>query len=100
MNIAIVDDEKVELETAEAFLKFYIRKFYPEREAEIHIEIFRAADEFLQVFSADLYQLVVLGDGMEDVANFVRARGGLDTKILFLKLKDDWWRENYEHRNR
>ena len=100
MNIAIVDDEKIELETAEVFLRHYIRKFYPERAAEIHIEIFRAADEFLQVFSAELYQLVVLGDGMEDVANFVRARGGLDTKILFLKLKDDWWRENYEYRNR
>ena len=93
MNIAIVENEKVELETAEAFLKFYIRKFYPEYESEIGIEVFQRTEDFFQVFSADLYQLVVLGDGMEDVANFVRTRGGFDTKILFLKLKDDWWRE-------
>ena len=89
MNIAIVDDEKVELETAEVFLRHYIKKFYPEREAEIHIEIFRAADEFLQVFSAELYQLVVLGDGMEDVANFIRERGD-NVPILFFELNGNF----------
>ena len=89
MNIAIVDDEKVELETAEVFLRHYIKKFYPEREAEIHIEIFRAADEFLQVFSAELYQLVVLGARMEDVANFVRARGD-NVPILFFELNGNF----------
>lgn len=97
MNIAIVNDEKVELETAEAFLRFYVRKFYPEREAEIYIEVFQRVEDFFQIFCADLYQLVVLGDGMENVANFVRTRGGLSTKILFLKLNDNWWRENYEY---
>ena len=89
MNIAIVDDEKVELETAEVFLRHYIKKFYPEREAEIHIEIFRAADEFLQVFSAELYQLVVLGARMERVANSIRAHGD-NVPILFFELNGNF----------
>ena len=89
MNIAIVDEEKIELETAEAFLRFYIRKFFPERENGIHIEIFQRAEDFLQVFSAGWYQLVILGARMENVAGFIRGRG--DTKIIFLKLNDDWW---------
>lgn len=84
MNIAIVESEKVELETAEAFLRFYVRKFYPEREDEIHIEVFQRTEDFLQIFSAELYQLVVLGDGMDNVANFVRAFGD-NVPILFLK---------------
>ena len=89
MNIAIVDDEKVELETAEVFLRAYVRKFFHEHESEIHIEVFRSDSEFVQVFSAGWYQLVILGARMENVAGFIRGRG--DTKIIFLKLNDDWW---------
>ena len=91
MNIAIVDEEKIELETAEAFLRFYIKKFFPERENGIHIEIFQHAEDFLQVFSAEWYHLIILGACMESVAGFIRARG--DTKIIFLKLNDEWWRD-------
>ena len=89
MNIAIVDDEKVELETAEAFLRFYVKKFYPEHESEISIEVFQRVENFIQVFSPRLYQLVILGGGMQNIANFIRANDNFDTKILFLKLNDN-----------
>ncbi len=52
MNIAIVDDEKVDLEAAEFFLRCYSKKFWSEHEAEIHIENFHRAEDFLRVFSA------------------------------------------------
>lgn len=90
MNIAIVDDEKIELETAETFLRFYIRKFFPERENGIHIEIFRRAEDFLQVFSAGWYHLVILGACMESVAEVIRARGDEEVQILFLKMNDNF----------
>lgn len=93
MNIAIVDEEKIELETAKTFLRFYIRKFFPERENGIYIEIFRRAGDFLQVFSAGWYHLIILGARMESVAEVIRGRGDCDTEIIFLKLNDDWWGE-------
>ncbi len=40
MNIAIVDDEKIELETAETFLRLYIKKFWAKYESLINIETF------------------------------------------------------------
>lgn len=89
MNIAIVDDEKVELETAEAFLRFYVKKFYPEHESEIYIEVFQRVEDFFQIFCAGLYQVVILAAEMKSVANFIRARGDKDIKILFLKLNDN-----------
>lgn len=90
MNIAIVDDEKVELETAEVFLRAYVRKFFHEHESEIHIEVFRSDSEFVQVFCAGWYQLIVLGTRMRDLADFIRARGEYDAGILFLELNDNF----------
>ena len=90
MNIAIIDKEKVNLETAEAFLRYYIKNFYSEHEAEISIEVFHCAKDFLQIFSPGLYHLVILGSDMEEVAEFIRANGDFTTKIIFLKLNDDY----------
>ena len=57
MNIAIVNDEKVELETIETFLRVYIKKFLPERKSEIYIEIFTLQfRKFLLVFSLSDFQ--------------------------------------------
>lgn len=88
MNIAIVDDEKVDLEAADFFLRCYIKKFWSEHEAEIHIENFHRAEDFLRVFSAQCYHLVILGANMEHVEKFIRAENNFDTKIIFLKLND------------
>lgn len=97
MNIAIVDDEKIELETAEAFLRFYVKKFWSEHNTKIHIEVFYRAEDFFKIFCAGWFQAVILGAGMKDVANFIRARGDYDAKIIFLKLNDDSEGKNYEH---
>ena len=77
MNIAIVDDEKISLETAEIFLRCYIKKF----RAEIHIETFYSARDFLTFFSPKIYRLVILGGHMKNIAELIRA---YDVKILFL----------------
>lgn len=90
MNIAIIDDEKIDLEIAETFLHFYIKKFWANYEPLIHIETFYTAKDFIQVFSAGLYQLVILGDSMRKLADFIRARGDYDVKIIFLKLSDNY----------
>ena len=89
MNIAIVNKEKIELEIAEVFLKFYVKKFWSIPESQIHIEIFQRPEEFLQIFDKGWYHLVVLGDGMESVADFIRERGD-DVAILFLQLSDNF----------
>ncbi len=89
MNIAIVNDEKVELETAETFLRVYIKKFLPERKSEINIEIFQRTEDFFQIFSAGLYNFVIIGAHMEEVANFIRASGDYDAKILLFKFNDN-----------
>ena len=93
MNIAIVDEEKIELETAEIFLRCYIKKFWSQYESSIHIEIFQSAEDFIQFFCAGLYHLVILGNHMEKTANFIRACGDYDTKIIFLKNNDDFKNE-------
>ena len=101
MNIAIVDEEKIELETAETFLRFYIRKFFPERQSQIHIEIFRRAEDFLQVFSAGWYHVIILGARMESIAQVIRGRGDGEVKIIFLQMNDNFGGGGiYEHRNR
>lgn len=100
MNIAIVDDEKIELETAETFLRYYVKKFYPGFERDINIEVFQRVEEFLQIFNPGLYNVIILSAHMEGVANFIRAQGDCDTKIIFLKLNDDCCGggvEIYEH---
>ena len=81
MNIAIVDDEKVELETAETFLRCYIKKFLKDYESLIHIETFRAPDEF---FFPNFYQVVILGGHMKAFANSIAARVNRNAKIFLI----------------
>ena len=82
MNIAIVDNEKIELETAEALLRFYVKKFWADCESRIHIETFYNAKVFLTFFSPKFYQLVILGGHMKKIANLIYST---NIKILFLK---------------
>ena len=90
MNIAIVDDEKVDLEAAEVFLRVYVKKFLADYESSIHIETFYSVTEFIQIFSTGLYQLVILGERVKELADFIRACGDYEVKIIFLKLNDDY----------
>lgn len=84
MNIAIVDDEKFDSEAVELFLRVYIKKFWSDCESRIHIEIFRSAKEFITFFSPKIYNLVILGVNMQEIARFIRANDINDVKILFL----------------
>ena len=84
MNIAIIDDEKINSEAVELFLRVYIKKFWSQCESHIHIETFRSAKEFLTFFSPKIYNLVILGVNMQEIAKFIRANDNVDVKILFL----------------
>lgn len=84
MNIAIVDNEKFDSEAVELFLRVYIKKFWSDFESRIHIEIFRSAKEFITFFSPKIYNLVILGVNMQEIARFIRANDINDVKILFL----------------
>lgn len=84
MNIAIVDNEKIELETAETFLRFYIKKFWAKYESLIHIETFCSGNDFLTFFCPKIYHLVILGGHMKYIANFLCARGDNNVKIIYL----------------
>lgn len=89
MNIAIVDEEKIELETAETFLRVYVKKFWGDHKSKINIEVFQRPEEFMQIFSVGLYQVVMLGPRMEEIANFIRACGDYDAKILLFQFNDN-----------
>ena len=86
MNIAIVDDERIELETTEIFLRVYIKKFWTDYESQIHIETFRCAGDFLTFFSPKIYRLVILGGNMRHIVKFICAH---DVKILLLTSEGD-----------
>lgn len=83
MNIAIVNDEKFDSEAVELFLRVYIKKFWAHCESRIHIEIFRSAKEFITFFSPKIYNLVILGINMQEIARFIRANDDFGVKILF-----------------
>lgn len=95
MNIALVDDEKVELETAELYIRNFIKKNYPELYPEINILTFSSADEFFKIFTPGFFQLVILDIMMEKIdglqtAQIIRARGDEDVNIVFLTSNDDF----------
>lgn len=86
MNIAIVEDQQVELETAETFLRSYIKKFQAKYESAVHIETFRTAKDFLTFFQPKFYQVVILGEHMKHILKFI---GSYDIKIFFIKPQED-----------
>ena len=86
MNIAIVDDDKIELDTIETLLHFGIKKFRANCKTKINIEKFLCADEFLSVFSPRIYQTVVLGLNMRRLAKFISDSG---VKIIFINSEEN-----------
>ena len=100
MNIAIVDDEIIELRAAEYYLLDFIKKNYSELLPEINIQIFSSANEFFEVFKPGMFQLIVLDimmqeiDGLQ-VAQIIRTRGDDDANIVFLTSSDDFVLNGY-----
>ena len=100
MNIAIVDDEIMELQTAELYIRKFIQKNYPELSAEINISLFSSADDFFKAFMPGFFQLVILDIMMEKIdglqtAQIIRARGDEEANIVFLTSNDDFVLEGY-----
>ncbi|MBR4904540.1 MAG: hypothetical protein IKZ53_07690 [Selenomonadaceae bacterium] len=86
MTIAIVDDEKIELETVETFLRFYIKKFWAKYESLIHIETFCSPNDFLTFFNPKFYQVIILGEHLKHILKFI---GFDNVKILFIKPQEE-----------
>lgn len=98
MNIAVVDDEQIELEAAENYLKNYLRTNWAE--LDFNIQTFSSAEDFLQAFKPGLFQLVILDISMPEisgmqVAQVIRARGDDDANIVFLTGNDDFILNGY-----
>ena len=95
MNIAIVDDEKVELDAAETYIKKYLHENWSELESEVSIQTFVCAKDFFEVFKPGFFELVILDicmdefDGMQ-VAKVIRARGDDEANIVFLTANDNF----------
>ena len=100
MNIAIVDDEIMELRAAEFYIRKFIKKNYPELESEINIQTFSCANDFFNVFNPGLFQLIILDIMMPEIdglqtAQVIRARGDDDANIVFLTANDSFVMNGY-----
>lgn len=100
MNIAIVDDEIMEIKAAERYISNFIGKNYPELESDVKLQIFSSADEFFSVFKPGLFQLVILDIMMPEIdglqtAQIIRARGDDDVDIVFLTSNDEFIIDGY-----
>lgn len=100
MKIAIVDDERQELEAAKIYLKKYIHKDWADFEADIDIETFSCAKDLLKNFKPGMYQLVILDICMAEIngmqaAQIIRTRGDNEVNIVFLTGNDDYILNGY-----
>ena len=102
MNIAIVDDEQIELNAAENYIREYLRENWSTLEAEVKIQTFTSGKEFFDAFKPGFFQLVILDicmdeiDGMQ-VAQIIRARADDDANIVFLTGNDNFILRLYYH---
>ena len=100
MNIAIVDDERIELNAAESYIKKYLRENWSTIKDEVSIRTFTSAKEFFDAFKPGLFQLVILDICMNEVngmqvAQIIRARGDDEANIVFLTGNDNFVLNGY-----
>lgn len=98
MNIAIVDDDKFELNSAKNYLHDFIKENWSEM--DFNIQTFSCAKEFFEVFKPNLFQLIILDIYMDEIdglqtAQIIRARGDDDANIVFLTSSDDFILSGY-----
>ena len=98
MNIAIVDDEKIELDAAETYVRDYLLKNWTD--FSFSIQTFSSAKDFLNVFKPGLFQLIILDISMPEIdgmqaAQIIRARGDDDANIVFLTGNDNFILNGY-----
>ena len=98
MNIAIVDDDRIELFAAKNYLYDFITKNWSE--INFTIQTFSSADDFLKVFKPGIFQLVILDIMMPEIdglqtAQIIRARGDDVVNIVFLTNNDNFILNGY-----
>lgn len=99
MNIAIVDDEPMDLLTANAYLSRYVETHYPEVAKDLAIDGFDGGEAFLAAFRPGKYDLLILDIRMDDMsgidlARHIRERDG-KVGIVFLTGSEDYLLEGY-----
>lgn len=99
IHIAIVDDEMIDLVTAENFLRRYMEEFYPEEAAGIRIDTFSRGEDIISAFEPGMYDLIVLDIYMEavngmQVAEVIRGKDQ-DVSIIFLTGSEEHMLEGY-----
>ena len=96
INIAIVDDLSVDSDT----LKYYVQKYYSEKNTEIQITVFSSGEEIAAHYKKGSYQLIFLDiymksiNGME-TAHMIRASG--DTcALIFVTTSSEFAVSSYD----
>lgn len=93
MNIAIVDDDSIELHAAKKYLSDYLQNNWSQ--IDFNIQIFSSAKDFFNIFSVGAFQLVILNISMPEIdglqaARIIRTRGDDDVNIVFLTNNDNF----------
>ena len=93
MNIAIVDDDSIELHAAKKYLSDYLQNNWSQ--IDFNIQIFSSTKDFFNIFSVGAFQLVILNISMPEIdglqaARIIRTRGDDDVNIVFLTNNDNF----------
>lgn len=99
MNIAIVDDEPMDLMTAKAYLCRYVETHYPDAVKDMTIDGFDGGEAFLAAFRPGKYDLLLLDIRMDDMsgidlAGLIREQDR-EVGIVFLTGSEDYLLEGY-----
>lgn len=99
IHIAIVDDEMIDLVTAENFLRQFMKEFYPQEASEIRIDTYSRGEDIISAFEPGMYDLLVLDIYMEaisgmQVAEVIRGKDQ-DVSIIFLTGSEEYMLEGY-----
>jgi len=99
IQIAIVDDEMIDLVTAETFIRNHIRECYAKEFDGIRIDTFSRGEDMISAFEPGVYDLVILDICMErvtgiQVAEVIRSRDQ-NISIIFLTGSDDYIMDGY-----
>lgn len=100
MKIAIVEDEKRDMDILTAFLRKYEKK----NSMKLNLVCSRTGEEFLRMDSPEKYDLIFMdiymGDGMDGIETVGRLRelGGVEGLVVFLtSSREDIWRAVQTH---
>ena len=99
LQIAIVDDEMIDLVTTEAYLRRHMEEHYPEEASSIRVDTFSRAEDIIAAFEPGMYDLLILDIYMEVIsgmqaAQVIRERDR-EVSIVFLTSSEEHMLEGY-----